>query len=387
MALFPTLRTRVSRSEHRTDQAEVDRLVWAWRAACEGTGLHRVTQTVTGPTVTTPALVHVVLGPPTILTVALLAGQVAADVRAVAVRVAAALGVAGVHVHPRGPGHVLVELLDRDPLADVVPLDLTARSPGAVLLGRTETGEPITLDSWVDAGHAVVQGVTGAGKSGFAYAVLAQLVRDSAVRVAGVDPTGLLLRPFAGTADARWQVTSLRDPGAVEVLLTRLVDELDARVAALPVHLDRVELGPDRPCVLVVLEEFPGLLRALDAADVKLGKRVRALVARLLAEGRKAGVRVLLLAQRAEAATIGAFERAMCDLRVSFRTDNRSAVELLHPGTDSDTADAHTTALPGVALISRPGHPLSRFRAPWLGSYAAYSAAVRAGRGDGLRND
>lgn len=382
MELFARPRTpRYSRAERAADQADVDRLTWAWRQAAEGAGLCRTAHTVTGPTVVTPQLVHVVLGPPTVLTIALLAGQVAADVRRLAVRLAAALGVVGVRVHPRGPGHVLVELLDRDPLAELVPLHLHDR-PGPVLLGRAETGQPITVDSWADAEHAIVQGVTGSGKSAFAYALLAQLVRDPAVRVAGIDPTGLLLRPFAATPDAEWQVRGLANLAAVETLLVRLVAEMDTRIAAMPADRDRVELGPDRPVLLVVLEEYPGLLRALDAADTKTGKRVRGLVSRLLAEGRKAGVRVLLLAQRAEASVVGAFERAMCGLRLSFRTDTRASVELLHPGTDPDTADAHADALPGVALVSRPGAGLTRLRAPWLGPYSAFCAAVHAGRGD-----
>lgn len=384
MALFA--RTRSTRAEQATDQAEVDRLAWTWRLVCEGAGLARTTPTVTGPTVTVPTLVHVVLGPPTVLTVALLAGQLATDVRACARRLAAGLGAAAVRVEPRGRSHVLVTLLDVDPLADVLALD-DPGPPGTVWIGRAEDDRDLILDSWADAPHTVVQGVTRSGKSAFAYALLAQVARDPAVRVAGVDPTGLLLRPFAGTADAGWQTIGLRDLPAIETLLTRLVTDMDDRITGLPADRDTADLSPALPCVLVVLEEWPGVLRALDAADPKIGKRVRPLVARLLAEGAKVGYRVVMLAQRAEAAVIGAFERAMCSLRISFRTDNRTSVELLHPGADPDTADAHATALPGVALVTTPGEPLTRVRAPFLGGYSAFCAAIRAVRADQSHQD
>jgi hypothetical protein len=103
---------------------------------------------------------------------------------------------------------------------------------------------------------------------------------------------------------------------------------------------------------------------------------VRALTSRLLAEGAKVGIRVVILAQRAEAAVLGAFERAMCSLRISFRCDNRAAVELLHAGAEPAVADAHTAALPGIGLMSMPGRPLTRFRAPFIGGYAEFAAAV-----------
>ena len=102
------------------------------------------------------------------------------------------------------------------------------------------------------------------------------------------------------------------------------------------------------------------------------------LIGRLLAEGAKAGYRLVLIVQRAEATIVGAFEREMCSLRVSFCTDNRASVELLHPGAPAEIADQHTVVRSGVALMSAPGDELTRFRAPYLGGYPAYVAAVRA---------
>ncbi len=376
--ILDTYRRR--RREYLADQAEVDALTDAWRSACEGTGLSRPVQTVTGVTMVSPRLVFIVLGPPTVLTVELLPGMVAGDVRVVATRLAPHLGAVMIRVQPRGLRYVVIRLLDRDPLADLVPFRFL--SDGLALVGRTEDGSELAED-WRRQAHTIVQGVTRSGKSVWTYGFLASVARLSHVVVAGVDPTGLLFRPFEGSRHAEWQAAGLADLGELEKVLSRLVDEMDRRIAGLPLDRDTIEVSPERPLLVVVLEEYAGLLRALDAAKTKgddPGARVRALVGRLLAEGAKAGVRVLILVQRAEAAVVGAFERAMCSLRISFRTDNRASVELLHPGADPLIADQHTTADVGIALMSAPGRPLTRIRAPYIGGYPEYVKAIRTTR-------
>lgn len=365
------------RRDHLRDQAAVNDLVWAWRSACEGAGLIQQVDTPVGPTVVTPQLVDITLGPPTILIAQLLPGQIAADIRRTGHRLAGHLGAAVLRVEPFGLRHVRIELLSADPLAGVLPLDLPRSGPGT-LLGLGEDALELVYD-FERGAHTIVQGVTRSGKSVFTYGVLAQLAGNPRAVVAGSDPTGLLWRPFAGSRHADWQVSGVADRHAHEALLARLVEEMDRRILELPADRDTLEITTDTPMIVVVLEELAGLLRCMDAAKTKTedpGKTFRAGVARLLAEGAKVGIRVLILVQRAEAAIIGSFERAMCSLRISFRTDNRASVELLHPGTPPDLADAHTTAQPGIALMSAPGQELCRFRAPYLGGYAEYARAV-----------
>lgn len=355
-------------------QAEVDRIVTAWERACEGAGLVRTVDTVSGPTIIPPKVTFVVLGPPTVLTVRLPAGIIATDITAAGPRLSPHLGCHGLRVEPRGHGdYALVTLLDTDPLAETVPMVLA--TDGSFVLGRLESGDELRQDLRREA-HTICQGVTRSGKSVFTYGLLAAHARHGDVLIAGCDPTGLLWRPFAGSRHAAWQVSGLADLDAHETLLARLVAEMDARIVALPADRDTAEISPSLPMILVILEELAGLYRAVDAADKDQGKRVRGLIGRLLAEGAKVGVRCVLLVQRAEAAVVGAFERAMCSTRVSFRCDNRGSVELLHPGADPAVADAHTIAAPGVALVSAPGRPLSRIRAPWFGSYADYVRSV-----------
>lgn len=368
------LMTPRARREYRAGQEDVDALVYAWRRACEGAGLFQQVDAAAGPTIVTPRIVDVALGPPLAFTAELLPGQLPGDVRRVCPRLAPHIGVPLLAVTPLGHRHVRLQALDRDPLAADVPL---IRGRG-VHLGRTEDG-PDLLEHPARLPHGLVQGVTRSGKSVWTYGLLANVAGDPLVRLTGVDPTGLLFRPLVGSRHAAGLVSGLTDLGGPGRLLGQLTREMDQRIAALPLDRDTLEITPEYPLIMVVLEEYPGLLRVLDAAKTKTsdpGKDVRSKVSRLLAEGHKVGLRVLIMAQRAEAAVVGAFERAMCSLRLSFRCDNRAAVELLHPGVDGQLADAHTTAAPGIALLTIPGQPIRRIRGPYLGGYAEYCAAV-----------
>ncbi|MCW0214395.1 MAG: FtsK/SpoIIIE domain-containing protein [Pseudonocardia sp.] len=359
------------------DLYEVDRITDTWRRACEGVGLVQRVETVTGTTVVTPEIINITLGTPTSFIIRLLPGQVISDVAEVGHRLAPPLGATRLRLSPRGDMWVRVELMKTDALDRLVPFpDLPLISAqDTVLLGITEEDLPIE-QSWAAAPHAVVQGVTGSGKSWWMYSLLAQLAAPRDVIVCGSDPSGLLFRPFKGSRHEPFQVSGLAEPMRHIELAQAVVEEMDRRVTALPEHLDQIEVSEALPLLVVVFEEYPGLLRALDQTDPKLGKQMRSLVSRLLAEGRKSGIRVLLITQRAEANIIGGFERAMCSLRISFRTDNRDAVRLLHPDAMADEGDRHMTAAPGVALLTSPGLPLTRFRGPSIGSYRTYCQTV-----------
>jgi S-DNA-T family DNA segregation ATPase FtsK/SpoIIIE len=170
-------------------------------------------------------------------------------------------------------------------------------------------------------------------------------------------------------------VLGLSDHERIERVAVELVADMDARLAVMPADRDVLPVSAEYPLVVVVLEELPALLRALDAAEVKRGKRVRALIARLLAEAHKVGYRVVIAAQRAEASIVGAAERAQCGGRLSFRVDSADTVKLLHSDAEDYTA-GHTSAEPGIALCTWPGRPLTRMRGPMIGGYGDYVAAV-----------
>ena len=371
--MWPFSRSVLS-PEDQAAAEEVERLTSAWERACLGAGLIRRIETVSGPTLIPPRVTFVNLGPPDRLTVRLEPGMVADDLRSLAPRLAPHLGAYGLRIEPRGRGEwCIVTLLYEDPLDGVLSLPEGPLS-GPVLIGTDEQGQDVTADP-ADLGHIAVQGATGSGKSAFLYSLLSQLADRDGITVTGVDPSGILLRPFT-EGPRSGPLLGLSDPEIIADYTHRLVEDMDQRVRRIP--RDRDSLPESEGLRFLVFEEFPGLLRYLDAADNKIGKRVRAYVARLLAEGRKAGIRVILVAQRAEASVIGSTERGQCSTRVSFRVDNIDAVRLLHPDADPDTAAAHASAVPGVALVSSPGRPLTRVRAPWVGGYGEYVRRVAA---------
>lgn len=387
MALFRprwTPRRRVfgtgSGRYHHTTADELHRAAarartWAptWRAAAEGTGLVRTVYVAAGVTTVIPTLTRVDDTPAgLVLRVRALPGQVPDDYRAVASRLAHALRCSRVRVdQAHGGAIVVLTLLDADPLERAVRH--SPRAPRG-FLGVADDGRGLAVP-WHRRGHMIVQGQTGSGKSVFTYGQLADAANDPAVLVTGLDPSGLLWRPFSGTRHADWQVGGLTaDLAAHVALLERLVADMDDRITRIPFDRDAVELSADLPVVLVVLEEYPGLLRAADLVDKRTGGRVRALVARLLSEGRKAGYRVLLVCQRADATVVDGLVRAQCAFRVSFSVDSGEAVRMLHPAV-ADPADV-LAAPPGIALVTRPGKPLERMRAPLL-DYARYAALVR----------
>lgn len=365
-------RRRHARSELWSARERTSGFAPTWRTACEGAGLSQSVDTPTGSTVSVPTLCDVTTEPEPVLTVRLLPGQLATDVVALAPRLAPALGAARLVVEPRGLMYVRLRLLSADPLGDVVTL-MPSTPPG--LIGYGEDGMSL-CDPLARRPHTVCQGQTRSGKSMWTYGQLAGIADDSAVLVAGVDPTGLLWRPWTGSRHAAWQVSGLSEDLADHLaLLARLCDEMDRRLSAMPTGLDVLPLDADTPAVLVVLEELAGLYRVADMHDRKTGTRVRMLVGRLLAEGHKVGFRCLLIVQRADAAVIDGLSRAQCAMRVSFSVSDGEAVRMLHPAA-VDVSDV-LGALPGVGLLTAPGMPLTRFRAPLLaGGYAEYCARV-----------
>jgi S-DNA-T family DNA segregation ATPase FtsK/SpoIIIE len=365
--------------ERRDEASASDYLAAAWSSqftdACEYVGLSQAVHVATGMTMKTPTVGYVSVEPPYLM-VKLLPGQLPADIRAEGQRLARALGMAGLRVKVRSHDWLRIDLLLDDPLEGVLPFP---ERPGSesILIGVDETGAAITTEP-AKLPHIALQGVTRSGKSVWTYGLLSQLARSPEVLIAGCDPSGLLFRPFVGTKHEELQVSGVSDPEAFAKVLEGLVNEMDDRIRYLPDDRDQVVISDALPLVFVIFEEIAGLFRVCDQHDRDLGKRVRALLARLLAEGAKAGYRVVLIVQRAEAAVLGAFERAQCAMRVTFGVDSMESVRLLHPAAELVQCAEHLAAPPGIALLSAPGTPLVRFRAPYIGGYGEYCAAVRA---------
>lgn len=361
-----------------TTRAALD-LRGRWREACARAGLGRPLYTPLGgmSVAGLPQVVHIHpaahWGEPAFLVVTLPAGMLLEDLEDRADELAQGLGCWSIRFLMRGTDHVRVDLIDADPLAAVVPFLPTAPADHLVL-GVDEHGQVVAI-AVDELTHIVMQGITRSGKSAAGYALLAQLAArigsHGDVDVAGIDPTGLLLGPW-GVHPRGWRVCGTHQ--AAERYVTALagvVAEMDRRIAALPARHDTTPTGPGCPLLVVVLEEWPAVARLLGHSRNKPSEAHR-LVARLLAEGHKAGIRVVTLVQRAETDVIGAFERDQCDTRLSFGCSDANTLKMLHENITNDTAALHAASPKGVALAQLPGRELTRIRTPWIGGYGAY---------------
>lgn len=369
--VHPLVRRRVLRRErfqHRRNQ----QLAWRVQDTLGALGMFQKGSSIAGgPSFRIPVVTQVDLGPPIRLTVRTLPGQVAEDFTPHCRVLAQNLGMARVRVINGGASLLYLELFTVDPLAGDVPLPRTplAGVEDLLLLG-VDDGSVSYRISPFDLVHLAIQGSTGSGKSVFVYGLVAQLVTTPNLLIAMSDPTGLLTRPFRGTVHEEWQASGTADPDEHLALLERLVDTMDQRIATLPPRRDQVAIGEGCPLIVLVLEEYAGLLRAAATGDgAKKGgrlDRIKDAVLRLITEGRKAGIRLVILAQRFEAAVVSGFARSQCTVKLSFRVDNADSVAMLHP-TGRDEANEHTTCAPGVALLTGPGVPLARIRSPFIG--------------------
>ena len=371
------------------DAARVSELARRFLAVAGGVGLSRDTSSCAGiPGLSSPRVRHVVLGAVETITVEMLPGQLVADYAAEAESFAEGLGCHSVEFTRRRHGYLTAVLRPADPLVsamDLPRLVVRLADDDAFVAGLLETGLPLR---WLlaDMTHVLVQGSTGSGKSRWCYGWLSQLAGCADVRISGSDVTGLLLRPFVGTRHGDLLALgtgSIEDHAGV---LEALVKVMDERISRIPDHLDYLPVSEEDPYEVVVLEELPGLLAAAAAADAVAGvtkakglvTRIQSAYGRLIAEGRKVGFRLLVLMQRADASIIGGFAREQAPWRITFPVLSPEAVKLLHPAVDQDVALAHVTALPGFALVSGPGLPVCRMRAPEMGSYGQFREGVHS---------
>lgn len=254
-----------------------------------------------------------------------------------------------------------------------------------IRLGRDMTGKNVTLDPF-DAAHTVITGRTRTGKSVQVYGMLAGL-RGLPVQACGIDPTGILFNPLGdalGGADLR--VLTLRDPERVRQVMSDLIAEMDRRIVALLDQgldkYDQAHFTDAHPLLVVVLEEYPGILAALQALDqasgAKAGERietqVRAAIQRLALEGAKVGVRLWIIAQRADASLLTGVLRSQLTQRISFAQDD-DGLRMLHEGITPEQIEASARFIPGQAYVEMHGvMPLTKYRADFI-DYGGLCAA------------
>jgi hypothetical protein len=234
-----------------------------------------------------------------------------------------------------------------------------------VPLGLDIAGQTVSVEfSSPDSPHLLVAGTTGSGKSVALETILRGLCRypETAVRLRLVDPKGTELLDFEDDPHVDGTI-GVYPQDAIEILDTA-VAEMEARYQLMrPVRArSLVELndsvGPDeqRPWIVIVLDEYADLTS--DPADKA---QIEALLKRLAAKARAAGIHIIAATQRPSADVISTTIRsnlpAQLALRVKTATDSRIIM---------DESGAEALAGQGDAFL-RTARGVERLQVGWVG--------------------
>lgn len=245
-----------------------------------------------------------------------------------------------------------------------------------VFVGDALVSGPIDLDLCSEA-HFVVTGQTRSGKSVWFYSFLSQLAMMPHVRVVGVDFTDILLRPFRrrGFSDP-WICTDGDDIPQTLRFMEDLKAEMDRRNRLLSGSIaDKWDtFSPGFPLIVAVFEEFPGIIsrcKLHDQAETdrkapKMAPRFQALLSSLVAESAKAGIRIVLIAQRADAEIIGGAARENLPVRIAFKTGGSEAYRMLFPDIEAHEIESVKGQPPGVGVIETPRLTRRIFKGPFV---------------------
>lgn len=256
-------------------------------------------------------------------------------------------------------------------------------------VGRSQYGDQVVIDFIAEASHIAIQGKTRSGKSQVSYNLLASAATCPAIRVVGVDPTSVLLRPFVENGEKRIHLGTSRFDGAVDVL--RWVKEVsDERIERMwEARVDKYSaVSAVDPLILVVLEELPGIIEGAADEDSALGRRTtekaaaqfQALFRQLAAQSAKAGIRLLALSQRAEATVFTGSARSNFATKFSLRLDEPESLRMLHPNMTGDEIAQVEAFPPGQGYFESPSFRRDIIRSLFVGEYARYADAVLRSR-------
>lgn len=243
------------------------------------------------------------------------------------------------------PSDTHAELPLSVPLADVIVSE--AGDGLAVVVGRDARGTDIAVDLVEHGPHAIVTGMTGAGKSEllvtWVAAMCAAYGPDRVTFVLADFKGGTAFEPLRALRQVSAVITDLDDEGARRGVLS-LRAEMRRREAALAAAGVRDVSEADLPRLVIVVDEFAALLlEHADLGDVFID---------IAARGRALGMHLVLGTQRAGGVIRDALA-ANCPLRISLRVadpaDSRAVI-----GTDGAALLDGGPEGRGCALVRRP---------------------------------
>lgn len=261
-----------------------------------------------------------------------------------------------------GKGYLAVRFIKVDNLAGA--RGVPRRASTEARIGRFQSGGDAVIDL-ADAYHIGLQGQTRSGKSALTYAILSQVVGSPSVELWGIDPNAVLLAPiaeFGSDEDRARLVLGSRDLDAAVDLLERLVSQMEDRLQELLASgVDKFSVfDKEHPVKVLVLEEYAALMSALAAGDGDLKpaerrkSKVEGMVARLTQEGAKAGIRVMLLTQRADAKTVGSNIRDQLVIRMTMRVGNVEGIKMFHEDLPEEQVEQVRDFPQGTMIFESP---------------------------------
>lgn len=251
------------------------------------------------------------------------------------------------------------------------------------------TGEGFGLDLRFIT-NVIITGRSGSGKSSLLYLLIANCVLNPAVRVVGVDRVGTL---FGGLPDDELRVVG-DNPAAVMSCLEGIKSLMDARSRELAGGgCDAIrEFTPDNPLIVVVVDEFAGVLHRLGIDDVAANRpavkryeaHARVILSLLMSEGRKAGITTVLASQIPNKTVFSDGIRENAGCIVSF-SNEVGAIKITLPDIPPEFLTRLTSAESGVCVLSAGG-VMSLLKIDFL-DYSIYSKLVGKStpRGGGVK--
>ena len=192
-----------------------------------------------------------------------------------------------------------------------------------MILGRTITGEPVTIDV-AKMPHMLIAGTTGSGKSVCINAFICTLIYTRSpqdVRLIMVDPKVVELTVYNDIPHLLTPV--ITEPKKVVKALGWLCDEMDRRyqmiskfgvrnIESLNAKIRNENIPAEKlPYIVLIMDEFADLMTVV-------GKDIETYVARLAAKARAAGIHLILATQRPSSDVITGTIKNNFPARIAF---------------------------------------------------------------------
>lgn len=241
-------------------------------------------------------------------------------------RITVAKGVINMEMPNRNPSKI--------PLKDIIDSEDFQGSDYElpVAVGTGITGTPRVIDL-ADAGHILIGGSTGQGKTMFLHTVIASLLyakRPDELKFVLIDPKMVEFNTYAKLADsylAGFQATGgqhdtphsiISNPGQVEAALASLCNEMNHRyelmdrVSACDIKSYNTRSHSRLPHIVAIIDEYSGYI-------YHNGRGIMTSTMNLAQKGGAAGIHLIIASQRSETYVMNRLAQSGFSTKIAFR--------------------------------------------------------------------